>query len=172
MTRPSSRSKAFAAGGWRWAIGAVPPGAALADHRRLRRPQRLPGASVAAASAKACRRAAACHSGLPLPARCQQAKQDEHRMFCDITVIVNWRGRPLLSRQVVVNLIGLEASPAGRACAFRSDSMKALTRQGSRYQRKNSPVWQSRALNFTASGTTGYCPALRLSQHKCSSYLC
>jgi len=28
----------------------------------------------------------------------------EHRMFCHITA--NWRGRPLLSRQVVVNLIG------------------------------------------------------------------
>ena len=28
----------------------------------------------------------------------------EHRMFCHITE--NWRGRPLVSRQVVVNLIG------------------------------------------------------------------
>jgi hypothetical protein len=28
----------------------------------------------------------------------------EHRMFCRITQ--NWRGRPLLSREVVVNLIG------------------------------------------------------------------
>src|SRR5210317_318162 len=28
----------------------------------------------------------------------------EHRMFCHITQ--NWRGRPLLSRKVVVNLIG------------------------------------------------------------------
>jgi hypothetical protein len=28
----------------------------------------------------------------------------EHRMFCHITV--HWRGRPLISRQVVVNLIG------------------------------------------------------------------
>jgi hypothetical protein len=28
----------------------------------------------------------------------------EHRMFCHITA--NWRGRPLISRQVVVNLIG------------------------------------------------------------------
>lgn len=28
----------------------------------------------------------------------------EHRMFCHITN--NWRGRPLLSRQIVVNLIG------------------------------------------------------------------
>jgi hypothetical protein len=28
----------------------------------------------------------------------------EHRLFCHITN--NWRGRPLLTRQVVVNLIG------------------------------------------------------------------
>ena len=28
----------------------------------------------------------------------------EHRMFCHITA--NWRGRPLISREVVVNLIG------------------------------------------------------------------
>jgi len=35
----------------------------------------------------------------------------EHRMFCHITN--NWRGRPLLSRQVVVNLIGSTTSQAG-----------------------------------------------------------
>ena len=31
-------------------------------------------------------------------------KKIEHRMFCHITA--NWRGRPLISREVVVNLIG------------------------------------------------------------------
>ncbi len=35
----------------------------------------------------------------------------EHRMFCHITN--NWRGRPLLSRQVVVNLIGSTTSKTG-----------------------------------------------------------
>jgi len=35
----------------------------------------------------------------------------EHRMFCHITH--NWRGRPLLSRQVVVNLIGNTATKEG-----------------------------------------------------------
>jgi transposase len=35
----------------------------------------------------------------------------EHRMFCHITN--NWRGRPLISRQVVVNLIGSTTSKAG-----------------------------------------------------------
>jgi hypothetical protein len=35
----------------------------------------------------------------------------EHRMFCHITA--NWRGRPLVSRQVVVNLIGSTTTQAG-----------------------------------------------------------
>ena len=35
----------------------------------------------------------------------------EHRMFCHITN--NWRGRPLLSRQVVVNLIGSVTTAEG-----------------------------------------------------------
>lgn len=35
----------------------------------------------------------------------------EHRMFCHITQ--NWRGRPLLSRKVVVNLIGNTTTAVG-----------------------------------------------------------
>ena len=35
----------------------------------------------------------------------------EHRMFCHITA--NWRGRPLLSREVVVNLIGATTTQQG-----------------------------------------------------------
>jgi hypothetical protein len=35
----------------------------------------------------------------------------EHRMFCHITN--NWRGRPLLSRQIVVNLIGSVSTAQG-----------------------------------------------------------
>jgi hypothetical protein len=35
----------------------------------------------------------------------------EHRMFCHITE--NWRGRPLLSREVIVNLIGKTRTEAG-----------------------------------------------------------
>ena len=35
----------------------------------------------------------------------------EHRMFCHITN--NWRGRPLLSRQIVVNLIGSVTTQSG-----------------------------------------------------------
>ncbi len=35
----------------------------------------------------------------------------EHRMFCHITE--NWRGRPLVSREVVVNLIGNTTTKTG-----------------------------------------------------------
>ena len=35
----------------------------------------------------------------------------EHRMFCPITK--NWRGKPLLSRAVIVNLIGSTRTKAG-----------------------------------------------------------
>ena len=35
----------------------------------------------------------------------------EHRMFCHITE--NWRGRPLVSREVVVNLIGHTTTEEG-----------------------------------------------------------
>ena len=49
------------------------------------------------------------HLGLPVhvshfPPGTSKWNKIEHRMFCHITN--NWRGRPLLSRQVVVNLIG------------------------------------------------------------------
>jgi len=36
---------------------------------------------------------------------------EEHRMFCHVTE--NWRGRPLTSREVVVQLIGATKTAAG-----------------------------------------------------------
>ena len=43
----------------------------------------------------------------------------EHRMFCHITN--NWRGRPLLSREVVVNLIGSTTTESGLRIQSRLD---------------------------------------------------
>jgi hypothetical protein len=43
----------------------------------------------------------------------------EHLMFCHITN--NWRGRPLLSREVVVNLIGSATTEAGLRIQSRLD---------------------------------------------------
>jgi len=44
----------------------------------------------------------------------------EHRMFCHITN--NWRGRPLLSRRVVVNLIGRTTTVQGLRIKARLDT--------------------------------------------------
>jgi len=48
-----------------------------------------------------------CH----LPPGTSKWNKIEHRMFCQITE--NWRGRPLVSRQVVVNLIGHTTTKTG-----------------------------------------------------------
>lgn len=48
-----------------------------------------------------------CH----LPPGTSKWNKIEHRMFCHITA--NWRGRPLVSRQVIVNLIGSTTTQAG-----------------------------------------------------------
>jgi hypothetical protein len=46
----------------------------------------------------------------------------EHRMFCHITN--NWRGRPLLSRRVVVNLIGRTTTVQGLQIKARLDTRR------------------------------------------------
>ena len=46
----------------------------------------------------------------------------EHRMFCHITN--NWRGRPLLSRRVVVNLIGRTTTVQGLRIKARLDTRR------------------------------------------------
>ena len=43
----------------------------------------------------------------------------EHRMFCHITE--NWRGRPLVSREVVVNLIGNTTTKTGLTIQAKLD---------------------------------------------------
>ena len=49
----------------------------------------------------------------------------EHRMFCHITE--NWRGRPLISREVVVNLIGHTSTKAGLAIRSALDENRYPT---------------------------------------------
>lgn len=51
----------------------------------------------------------------------------EHRMFCQITQ--NWRGRPLLSRQVVVNLIGQTTTKTGLRLKAALDENTYPTKQ-------------------------------------------
>ena len=49
----------------------------------------------------------------------------EHRMFCHITE--NWRGRPLVSHEVVVNLIGATTTQGGLAIRSELDEGRYLT---------------------------------------------
>lgn len=51
----------------------------------------------------------------------------EHRMFCQITM--NWRGRPLTSRQVVVNLIGETTTQTGLKLKAAIDEKAYPTKQ-------------------------------------------
>ena len=52
-------------------------------------------------------RVAVCH----FPPGTSKWNKIEHRMFCHITQ--NWRGRPLVCREVVVNLIGAVTTKEG-----------------------------------------------------------
>ena len=49
----------------------------------------------------------------------------EHRMFCHITQ--NWRGRPLVSHEVVVNLIGATTTTSGLAIRSELDKHRYAT---------------------------------------------
>ena len=54
-------------------------------------------------------RISVCH----FPPGTRKWNKIEHRMFCHMTQ--NWRGRPLVSREVVVNLIGHTTTKTGLA---------------------------------------------------------
>ena len=52
----------------------------------------------------------------------------EHRMFCHITE--NWRGRPLVSHEVVVNVIGATTTQGGLAIQSELDEASYPTGRG------------------------------------------
>jgi hypothetical protein len=59
-----------------------------------------------------------CH----LPPGTSKWNKIEHRMFCHITE--NWRGRPLVSHEVIVNLIGSTTTQAGLTIDAELDSAR------------------------------------------------
>ena len=62
----------------------------------------------------------------------------EHRLFCHITQ--NWRGKPLISHQVIVNLIANTTTRAGLRVEEAFRNLKGdLT---SSHQWKNSALWE------------------------------
>jgi hypothetical protein len=56
----------------------------------------------------------------PFPPGTSKWNKIEHRMFCQITP--NWRGRPLVSHEVVVNLIGSTTTETGLEIRAELDS--------------------------------------------------
>ena len=66
-------------------------------------------------------RISVCH----LPPGTSKWNKIEHRMFCHITR--NWRGRPLTSRAVVVNLIGNTKTDTGLAIQAQLDEKEYPT---------------------------------------------
>ena len=92
----------------------------------------------------------------------------EHRMFCHITN--NWRGRPLLSRQVVVNLIDSVTTEQGLQvkAALDENTYDAASRSVT----PNSPQSTSCATSSTASGIAGSGQRPLVARDKCSGYFC
>ena len=90
---------------------AVSPGDRVDDHRGRRRQQRQPQPPVEGGAAGPGQRdgpeAAVCH----FPPGTSKWNKIEHRLFCFITK--NWRGRPLTSYEVIVNLIANTTTKTG-----------------------------------------------------------
>ena len=81
------------------------PGAKrLSDHRRLRRQQWRAGPAVEARVADAGNETGVAITVAHLPPGTSKWNRIEHRLFAFITQ--NWRGKPLVSHQVIVQLIG------------------------------------------------------------------
>src|SRR3954452_4690653 len=72
-----------------------------------------------------------CH----FPPGTSKWNQIEHRMFSHLTQ--NWRGRPLVSRAVIVNLIG--HTTTGTGLEIEAELDRVLTRRGSKSRTRN---WQ------------------------------
>ena len=107
---------------WWHELGRSPlsTGDASADHRRLRRQQRRRGSGCGNANCRSWPTRpgltiTVCH----LPPGTSKWNQIEHRLFSFITQ--NWRGKPLVSHQVIVQLIGATTTKTGLSVACRID---------------------------------------------------
>jgi Rhodopirellula transposase DDE domain len=92
--------------------GALPAGAEAADYRRVRgQPGEAPPAVENCPAAVCWRGSADAAPYPPLSPGTSKWNKSEQRLFCFITQ--NWRGRPLLSRATVVNVIASTTTRQG-----------------------------------------------------------
>ena len=129
----------------------LPRGHPAADHRRRRRLQRLPQPAVEGRLGAARRRdrpeITVCH----FPPGTSKWNKIEHRLFSAISM--NWRGRPLTSHEVVVDLIAATTTRTGLKVHARTRPA-ATTRPASRSPTPSWPPCRSPATTSTATGTT------------------
>ena len=88
-----------------------------------------------------------CH----LPPGTSKWNKIEHRLFSFITQ--NWRGEPLVSHQVIVQLIAATTTKTGLDGALR-DRSQHLSDGHQGHRRRNRPPSISTAMTSTANGTT------------------
>ena len=89
---------------------------------------------------------AVCH----FPPGTSKWNKIEHRLFSAITQ--NWRGRPLISHEVVVNLIGATTTQTGLRVTSKLDTNRYPA--GQRCRTMSSPSSTSAEMRFTGTGIT------------------
>ncbi len=90
------------------------------DYRRFRRQQRRTGEAVEVGIAETGRRNRAGDFGLSLPAGHEQVEQIEHRLFSFISQEL--AGKPLISHEVIINLIAATTTTTGLAVKSKLDT--------------------------------------------------
>ena len=151
MTRPSRLGAGPAAVAAQGSAG-VPAGEALAyDGRRgWCKTEALP--SLEGGIAAACRWTGLRISVSHFPPGTSKWNKMAHRMCCHIAE--NWRGRPLVSREVVVDLIGHPTTTTGLTIPSALD--ETTPRQGERSQRNKWRASPSSGTNSTANEITRF----------------
>ena len=109
-----------------------------------------------------------CH----LPPGTSKWNKIEHRLFSQITL--NWRGRPLTSHQIIVDLIGATTTTTG--LTVRADLDTGTYPTGIKYTKKQVDALRSPATTSTARAVQRGCPttslpgSMRVRRHNISGY--
>ena len=120
-TRRHSPSRASGAGGESMGQPVYPQGPATADHGGWRRQQRTAPAALESGTAEAGRRDGPADRGLPLSAGHQQVEQDRASAVLASSARTG-AGKPLLSFEVIVNLIAATTTAKGLKVHAELDS--------------------------------------------------